>query len=1794
MSTPAATPTHEKHLVELAVIDLVPQPDDSIFLPAIANRIAEEAETTPWLMPELTAYLPELEGLEDYLHSRQDQQQVGLPQRFEPNYPVVRCLAADRTPEKLESPLTALVLAVLARAAHSRRLTQSEGDSYEMFAQQADMAARELASSRSGITRSDINPKRIAFLRAARPAADSLDYAKTLQKYLASPDLLPTGPEKDEAEPPKRLETLLRSTVIPILSGIAPMHANPPAADEQPEDWEFDDCPSSTEHISLTGSADDEQVDDEIPIHTDSVSEAEMQDLSDEMFDDPASVTIAQSIHYGNHHLCELHADVLTPAEAEALIPTLLLTLKKSIEDRDTVRAGNLAILSLMMATGLTRERVALAMHPASTASSQTRHLTPDCNFLISPVLGPRNRSRTCSDLSEEPFRQNQKLAIPIPPRLAEQLRELRKLNPLMAPPDQGGSSLEETLRSVANLAGFPSITIGRLRRYPSAKLFQHSHDLPAVMVLCGDSFGRSLAPLHYVAWPATNLQQQYQSAILPLWDPKLDSVEQTPIVAAAPPADLPRIIGSPHAAEAQAARFACPKVGAAMHAGIPRPAMASLDKITNIHHQMAAHLTAIFIGVVGHRPCQSVFRLTCMDFDPDLELALFRDKPFDAAHITRLVALGTRVSKQYNLYLAHLRALAGCTLPTETKRYIQAALEGKRPLLFGLDKTGKPERWNLEKWRRHVPNAWRQLKANYGRHALATEGREHGIDPEWIAIQMGHYDLVGYPFTPDSPTYPTSLAKMVGPLLDDIFRAHGWRNRRGLAPSRTIDTEMRWEETGPLKLWDRDLKAHQARCKHSKEQFRQHFFAATAQQRHEAESVLVKVLDDTHPELSSLLIEQFNSIRSSRGETLLPPVTAPLSTDRPQKVKLVLADWKKLLNELEETFNKRPSLMIAIRNRLVIGLRGLSKKRCYKGPIPPGHRYHALPEPSPFPRQIFHASRQIHALRRLFPHLKSPTTETQSNKDLWALGKTTLALVIYGQITDIRLLTALLRSKSNIVDRIPAAPGSLMVHTSNPSYSVALHRVAALSYGKWHSRPDLILPSDFGSAVSQIDCALAALLPTESIPHQSPLIALLSTMEVFCRLEQSGFQRHCLSLDSGSVPLTPKRFQEYLQMIEITPKTGSHKPPTSLRRSVTMTELTRQLNILQNLIPGDATPTIMPRTQRIISPGTQRYKPAYDAVANELSQWIDDTTVPQIVRQSASWLRYTIMRPKHRGSGARLAWSTVSDYFGIVKKALRNSVGWIDLNEETDAEDLEACYLRAVEQETSRPGMVALQLMDFHSHLESEFGYEAIDRSLFLPYLSTLNQKLGNVSADVVLPEEAHQIQSIMAQRIESDTAQNHGQNLRLFRQAAMACQLIHKSGARIAEISGLQHRDVILHDAGVYLILRANGYRGMKTPAARRLVPLSFDQHPELVEFSDWIRNERSLLKAKRMGSQFVFSAWESKQLIGSVVLGQLVRSAIHEVNTNVGPHHSRHFNVTEELSRIQLGQSPRKRSEGILSGCPHNLLPRDMAAKAYNFGHRRARTGGRCYFHLPGFCSLSSQTIHLGSEDHKAESAAWRIERSSYQRRKKRKEAPALLSSLDLVAKIPPPLKLSAPESLEQTWTINRTAPTYCLALDAICSGRAPSAIGTALGLPSAIIPKLVSALEYVEKSYGIRLLPDKGKERAFHPRWCESGRRLKEIWASIEVNQSASHLDLIDRISLSMHGKSERKRLRHSPTLKAQIEDLSPEGISLIATVHQSPTLSLRIIDQSTNKDLTREYIWVCAIALACRECMADLV
>lgn len=1720
-----------QHSDVYSALALVVPPSDPRWLPSIAVAVQDLIDTCPWLGRELRYYVPRLQGLSglvSYLRSRPPDD---LPKELVAEFPAQAALAIAPTKDSWLRPPKALMIAVALRTIFPSQSVESSTDI------RAQRGFAELVRVAKGLNFINVRQAREAFLKAAEGESGPLAYATALCRYMEHPEQLPASQAARTAKPDADLLSVLKRDILPLLKDL-PAPKTPDAPRRETEDWERDDGdePDVRIRMRLRPSPDsiDEDLEDSVEISFDHISNlGHVSSLDLAVFEDPFARRLSanQAIHSGNTFLSTFHADVLTASEIKLLLPAVLKVLEKSISDRDAGNVSLLLTLLLMFATGLTKERAVAILANDERSGSDMPFLSNTSEELIAPALNPDSVRQKEEQNQKLVFNQDRQIHIPLPPALALHLREFRQNFPTGFTSPELLRGLYPLLRTIADSVGLAAVTLGRLRRTAAPLLFNDCNDLVAVMHLTRDTFGRSLAPLHYVSFDESVLRGIYRRAMWPHFgdDPDMGNEPDTSGKSR---------LGSVFCPLPASAKSACATIGSILHAGKPPPGKATPREVANVHNAMATHLAALLVAVVGHRPHEALFRLTIHDFDLDRELGLFGDKDIDPAHLTRIVAIGKEVSNQLQRYIQHLHGLLECkNLPSSSIARLRRILKGIGPLIFRLDEHGDLQQWSVASWQDMLSSQWHLLQPNFGRHYLASRGRELKYSPEWIHTHLGHQDIVGYPFNPDSPLFPVELAHKIGPLIDEIFKEQGWKRRNGFKPASSLPDS--WAETGPMRITHSHSvrfrrKLSKARCR-----FQSELRAQLRPLKSKAERILVEKVKAISSPLSEALCFRYNSQRQKREEELLAWPTSDRGPPKNQSdlipVRLEPPQMESLLSTLEQEAGDNQALEIALKNQLAYALEWLRKRRKYIGPYCGAYRMRPLPDESPFYQGIFRATKQLRALRELFCGLRdSPFNKGSSEEMTWELGKAVLAVCVFGQVDDLSIVWELFFSETQ-VEQIPASPNSLLVHLPQAETTVGLNGVAAIAYSRWR-RIGGDLNESLEDAEPIFDAALRSVLPGQCLRKGHGVKALLQTVRTANRVELPGLFRTILDPEEGAVALPPDRLRSLLNPAFRAPGKGGTDAAVenwSLKRVHKINEIDVQVRILKKMIPASDTEVTLPMTGETIRLKSRQHEPAREKLVKELHCWASHEKYDLTVRYLAGWLRHLALRPKLRGTG-RLSWNSVQSYFGKVALPLVGLIGRGGLKE-LSVEDLEDLYLDLLGQlPEKKQAVTCTQLLSFHDYLVSDHRFEPVDTSVFREF-ATRQALNRNVSNQVVLPSERELVNSHLQWLSDPDSHPTDSKTeFRIHTQAFLCFALAASTGARINEIAGLKHKDVIRIGQEIGLILRPNGYRLLKTRSARRLVDAGAELAPEIVQrLSRWLNAECDRIGMDRFHNEHIFCDLQD-ELVGTAALRCWYTPTLKAINTQVSSHHLRHTKVNEVFLRLLLGIGLNELHEpgrvGRSMEYP-SIWPRDLVLQTGQIGHRRPRTSATCYFHLAFAASIAAQRTLHGDDDRKCGAAAMGNSTSGWDnlsqkwkedivarylnRCVRKQEVSGTIHKLDR-SSLPGPL--------------NTALPRMSIAVDLLARGRSVATVRESIGLTAVHLESLMEADRRQAINSGIALVPGNPNGNARnsnYPRWRAGSRVLQSLWSKLELEQDSRMHSLLRGWRLST-SRSQRSR------------------------------------------------------------------
>lgn len=1442
-----------------------------------------------------------------------------------------------------------------------------------------------------------------------------------------------------------------------------------------------------------------------------------------EILQEARKLKYPQRISHANELLLDFHVDVLTPAETKLLAPAITSHGINAAKNGDLELAVQFAIAGLMLSLGYELNRAAGVL-TASAYQTERPYLSPDCTYLISPALIPDNAFQSDSNGDESSLRPTaETIRIPLPPPLAELLQALDIGPARRAQIRQLRKGVSRAIAAACDELGLMSVTMGRVRRTCSARLYEHSKDLAAVMQVTRDTFGQSLAPLYYCSFSESHLQQIYRGAIWNLWGLETDQAT----------GDISNTrVGSQALLYEKQAKHVSHSIGAMLQA--PTPAQPTCNDIAREHNVLMKHLSGMLISVVGHRPVNALFSLTLNDFDLSLHAAVFRDKRIDLAHLERLVALGSKVSEQIRAYLSHLiRLIDYETLPQDSHKWILGVLNSEHPLLFHLSGAGATSEMSIDRWRADLPLAWQDIPTNWGRHFLASVGRDLGISPELLHIQLGHYESVGYPFSPDSPLNPLSFLEEMNPVLDNLFRLQGWSCRK-LRKGKSSWHDS-WESVGPLHDWTKQLQEHAQLIREQRAKLRRHYLATQRSVRQRAEDLVLEHVAQTDARLADLVSYRIRELRYRRSEV---PATSNTDTDSnqglyrkaPEKISIPTEKIMSLQERLDLETTNNPALHIATHNVLARCLRWAARKELYVGLLPGFWICRAPADPTPFMRSHMQAIRQIRLLRESCTEaFQSPRFRSDEE---FRLGTIILCLIIHGGIDDLGSILYLLDPETLALSA-PAISDCLIASSPSAEKAIGLRHKAALAYALWRRDFQNNVPPD----EQQLEHALEQVLPEQAIPPSKLLGSLLATMKAANRIERSGLHNLALDPDKGCVSLLHDRLLELLgnaaeipdplKKISVDPKT--ERP--------TRNQVQKEYRAINRIWPNKHRDISLPETGEVVEL-TQRFKPSRKRrIYKELLEMARNPSRSELGRRLAGWLAWELIDRRPNADNYRKYGAVYPGFTEVCKRLVKRYEPGI---EDLDAEETENLYVEILESAaTTNISRINRALQGWHRYLIRYHGVEPID-------LSRMNQMAGQaeeneyiVDNQMMLPSEAQAISDVISENdVISDSPQTGAHcDYRIVRQTKLLFSILNCTGARFKEALNLRARDVIIVDDHIYLIMRNTGYLPVKTRYSRRLVNFSARAtESECVQIRDWIKSEFAIGRLRKPGDYLLTDL--TGKPVDPDLFNRILKSIYQSISVaNLKNHHVRHTVISDETSIDTMSVSIQELSNphSVASFNEELALPRDFQYSTRQRGHKLARTSIRSYVHIPWAFSLHTQSRKEHIVDRHTLAAALNVSASAADNRIQRhgpeKANARAMRSIASINEVESTHQIRVPNlKLQPELRYARKA----LYLHARGTGIAKDKAALAFGLQVAEIQALHAAARLLVEKTSICLIPEQelgAKEASKPPRWYGGSQSLQSLWKHVELGTTDSeHIIWVAEQWYAYSLRSDRSNIR----------------------------------------------------------------
>src|SRR5690625_4759904 len=1080
-----------------------------------------------------------------------------------------------------------------------------------------------------------------------------------------------------------------------------------PDGESPPEDEPFDEAfPTATAHQTTTKSG----------------RPAPLRDL----LENARALRDPQNIWHSNRLFLDSHYDVLTEAELTELAPRIIKAGIEAAKSSSVEECTKLSIAAISLSLGYEPTRAAALLQ--STPKTDGPFLSTDCSHVITPALQPSQAFTPPGELQHLFWQVGSTFKIPLPPPVAEILSALREHPDFNKATADLASSAWEALVPICSSRGLHNITMGRIRRTCSARLYAQCLDLPAVMHLTRDTFGLAETPLYYCALPESYLQRIYINSIWPIWSASISSTNCSTTPKA--------LIGSRGVPTEEQTTSLSRGIGAAFHRGLQT---LCASQAAWAHNTLMRHVTGMIMATVGHRPTNSLFQMTIHDFDLHLQGAIVNDKRTDVAHMNRLVALGPQVSAQIQAYLDHLVQMqSNSSLPEKFQNRASSSLTGKDPLFFRLSDTGSVAEGNIAYWRSQQPKAWQKVPTNWGRHYLASVGRTLSTHapPEMLHIQLGHFEATFHPFGRDSPMEPRAYLSQMANVIAELYRTQRWSCRRTAPRGLWQDS---WEYTGPLLDWSVRLKKQSGIEKDLRQKLRVQYRAKQHSVRVHAEDLAVSLVRKLDKELANLIAWRIADIRSHRPacDHYAGSIDFDPPSHCPNNVRAEPETLTAILESISDA-TRTSALKIAVHNTIARCLRWAARVRRYSGPVPGFWVFRPPADPSPFLAQHMLATRQVRLLRE---HFYSWARSRPSNSDQ-RFGFLALGFIVHSGIDHEQALSALTDSEAQILGA--GDFDDAIIVASSHGAQVGLRQISALCLAA------LRREYDHPVSIDEICDSLTEILPPEAQGHdieRPALHRILSTVHIANRIERSGLANFSLHPVEGSVPLSAERLTALLIHSSSTPKRPDSASPPHIYippAPYISNERAREEYLkIKRIWPNKQSNVHMPITGSVVELDRRNHDSRKRRIYDELVAISSNTSMLQLTRLIAGWLGWELIGRAQ--SADRCKYRPYSSVYTPWTEVASRLVGYSErFPTDLDPDLLLELYLHLVSTAAlTNAQRIARAISGFHRYLQLHHGAEPVQISQVLSEAGALpRDDRDEIHHEIVVSTEAEAIE--------------------------------------------------------------------------------------------------------------------------------------------------------------------------------------------------------------------------------------------------------------------------------------------------------------------------------------------------------------------------------------------------------------------------------------------------------------------
>lgn len=1254
-----------------------------------------------------------------------------------------------------------------------------------------------------------------------------------------------------------------------------------------------------------------------------------------------ATYRASQAIWSGNYLLLTTHPDAL-PADVYGAV---LVSLVRQLLDKNlpNARARGLCGCLLKAITGRTTQGLAaLRLSPPSTDEPLRHgHLDLDAGRLVLPPywkLDPPQSTSTAEASAPSYFRPTpeqrallapvtDQILLPLVRPVREALAKHRELLATLQTLEDLtllDAEMAQAATAVAREIDVP-IRVASLRRSLGPLVMELTGDLASAQLICGESFGKTSAQLHYYAPKRGDLAAAYAYVIGQCFgDCESHRIPEPGLR-----------VGSELLVTASAAKT---MAQASYVHGATGDGHNSQPSALIWHRRLLDHIVRMVMASAGHRPAEALFELALGDIDLGSGAALFRDKRHDLAHDPRLACLPSLLCRQLQVYADHL-SLVAAEVPGAAPE-IRRILTGEAPLLVDITAHGEVIRPTIAAVMVRSPDIWQVIPHNWGRTYVRTRGIELGGSAFVLACQLGHFDAVGYPYSNQSPTDPIEAIEAVRPVLDRLIVSQGWQV---LVPDSAASKTPRAKDPGKapacLRDWSQQLKSNERLAAESGARWEKQLRTDARRQRDAALEIVL-----AHPDLVAAGV----------------PSAFAAQEQAPLRASLANLDFPRIRQELVVACGDDAAAAVARLRALRLVIGRVARQQDETAPPLPIPIAIRRPLDNPFFHGACLALTQVEVLRQ---HVRARSAAKSPTRGLaLQMARAAEALCLFGAIDDPATVLDLLAARGKAI--ASAAIPDLLLAPLGDGRVIALRGVAALCLAALaRAFPDAPVPE-----ATAIDDALAELLPPWALPQagpdRQPLRLLCSTVRVANRFELSPAARFAVDPTRGCIPAS---LAEQIAYIDRDPVGPTRETPEErmadqpdLKRSPLpgkskKVSATTQYAQLLAMLPSPKKPLELPLTRKSISATALDLKETRIAVIAEIGRWITNSNEPDseglspIVQMLASWTRAELRRLKD--DGKPLANRTVLTYLTRFARALVEALGDSEASR-WDGTEIETAYEEALGMSIDAKHKVAAQLLSFHTYCEQEFDLPEVDLALVYSHLGLRERR---VDAGMILPVERQQAIAVIADAPAGGSDKDFS-DTRSARVADFATLFLAEGGARISEPLGLQLRDLGMRPNGtLWAWLRPNRLRSMKTSAGRRVIQLDRRGDGEHQKRAwRWITSVRRAAGVRRPGSTYVTQDAETRAFADHPAVVRRIRNALADATGRRSErlHRLRHLVATERITRTALATEDAAWAQVPVAEplLARTLQPRDLHAISVPLGHAHWMTTISCYLHIP----------------------------------------------------------------------------------------------------------------------------------------------------------------------------------------------------------------------------------------------------